>query len=196
MSLVTLEEAQSRVGDAITQDQIDEAEEELAAIIGPLVGSRTETYDLSNARHPRWQIDGLWLSRRTDAVILTTTTGEDTTSLTAGTDYELINGLLIQYLLYGTAWGSTMAATYTPTDEETVRSAIYDLLTYHQTPTGIQSIRIGAYSETFFPSATQNDPVLGSLARRVLPAAGLGMTSPFRYTAHRRDRTYVVGTGS
>jgi hypothetical protein len=194
MSLVTLEEAQSRVGDAITQDQIDEAEEELAAIIGPLVGSRTETYDLSNARHPRWQIDGLWLSRRTDAVILTTTTGEDTTSLTAGTDYELINGLLIQYLMYGTAWGSTMAATYTPTDEETVRSAIYDLLTYHQTPTGIQSIRIGAYSETYFPGSS--DPVVAGILRRVLPAAGMGLTSPFRYSGTRRDRTVITGNGS
>jgi hypothetical protein len=194
MSLVTLEEAQSRVGDAITQDQIDEAEEELEAIIGPLVGSRTETYDLSNARHPRWQIDGLWLSRRTDAVILTTTTGEDTTSLTAGTDYELINGLLIQYLMYGTAWGSTMAATYTPTDEETVRSAIYDLLTYHQTPTGIQSIRIGAYSETYFPDSS--DPVVAGILRRVLPAAGMGLTSPFRYSGTRRDRTVITGNGS
>jgi hypothetical protein len=57
-------------------------------------------------------------------------------------------------------------------------------------------VRIGAYSETFFPEATHTDPVLGALSRRVLPGAGLGMTSPFRYAAHARDRTLVVGSGS
>src|SRR5688500_7133485 len=97
MSLITLEEAQARGGDAITQDHIDEAEEELASLIGPLVGSRTETFNLSEAAYPRWQIDGLWLSRHTDAVILYhRITGESNELLVAGTDYDLINGLLIQ----------------------------------------------------------------------------------------------------
>jgi hypothetical protein len=87
-------------------------------------------------------------------------------------------------------------ATYTPNDEEIVRSVIFDTLSYRQTPAGLQSVRIGAYSETFFPQATQNDPVLGALARRVLPAAGLGMTTPIRYADHRRDRTLITSTGS
>jgi hypothetical protein len=142
-------------------------------------------------------VDGVFLTRTTDAVILTTstTTGPPTT-LTEGTDYRLLNHHLIERIDTGGVWYDELAATYSPNDEELIRSVIFDTLTYRQTPSGLQSIRIGAYSETFFPSATQNDPVLGSLARRVLPAAGLGMTSPFRYTAHRRDRTYVVGTGS
>lgn len=200
MSLVTLEEAQARAGDAITQDQIDEVEEELTHLIGPLTGERTETFDLSNARHPRWMIDGLWLSRRTSAVILTNrSVGESATTLTAGTDYELVNGVLIQYLTNGDSWLDIMAATYSPDDEETVRSVIYDLLTYRQTPAGTQSIRIGMYSETYFPegnSTTSADPVIGALLRRVLPAAGMGLTSPFRYSGSRRDRTVITGTGS
>ncbi len=202
MSLVTLEEAQSRVGDAITQDQIDEAEEQMAALIGPLTGSRTETFDLSNARHPRWQIDGLWISRRADAVIVANRLiGGSAETLTAGTDYEFIGGLLIQKMARGTSWLDYIDATYTPNDEETVRSVLYDALTYQQTPTGLQSIRIGAYSETYFPGgSSSDDPVIAGLLRRVLPAAGMGLTSPFRYSGTRRDRTvlsgYLTGSGS
>jgi hypothetical protein len=201
MSLVTLEEAQGRVGDAITQDNIDEVEDELRVLIGPLIGTRTETYYLTEARHPRWQIDGLWLSRRTDAVIVTNaTTGEAATQLTAGTDYRLVDGLLIEHITNGASWLDVLAATYDPNDEEIVRSVIYDTLSYRQTPTGIQSVRIGAYSETFFPAGsggtTSSDPVMGSLLRRVLPAAGMGLTSPYRYRGVRRDRSVIVGTGS
>lgn len=199
MSLVDLEDAQARAGE-ITQDQVDEVEEELASLIGPLVGSRTETFYLSEARNPRWMIDGLFLSRKTDAVILTTNSiGEDAVSLTAGTDYRLINNLLIERIKTGEAWLDVASATYTPNDEEAVRSVIYDLLTYRQTPAGTQSIRIGMYSETYFPegnSTTSADPVLGALLRRVLPAAGMGLTSPFRYSGTRRDRTLISGGGS
>jgi hypothetical protein len=199
MSLVDLEDAQARAGE-ITQDQVDEVEEWLASLIGPLVGSRTETFYLSEARNPRWMIDGLFLSRKTDAVILTTNSiGEDAVSLTAGTDYRLINNLLIERIKTGEAWLDVASATYTPNDEEAVRSVIYDLLTYRQTPAGTQSIRIGMYSETYFPegnSTTSADPVLGALLRRVLPAAGMGLTSPFRYSGSRRDRTVITGTGS
>jgi hypothetical protein len=194
MSLIDLEDAQDRVASGITQDQIDEVEEELAGLIGPLIGERTETYLLSEARAPRWNIDGLWLSRKTDAVILTN--GDDAELLVAGTDYRLINGLLIEHITNGEAWLDTMAATYSPNDEEQVRSVIYDMLTFRQTPTGTQSIRIGAYSETYFPEGAGSEAVIGALLRRVLPAAGMGLTSPFRYAATRRDRTIIVGTGS
>jgi hypothetical protein len=197
MSLVTLADAQSRIGDAITQDMLDEVEDAWTAMLGPLVGERTETFFLYQRRYRYMDVDGVFLTRTTDAVILTTstTTGPSTT-LTEGTDYRLLNHHLIERIDTGGVWYDELAATYSPNDEELVRSVIFDTLTYRQTPSGLQSIRIGAYSETFFPSATQNDPVLGSLARRVLPGAGMGLTSPFRYTAHRRDRTYVVGTGS
>jgi hypothetical protein len=196
MSLVDLEDAQSRVGDGITQDQIDEVEEFWTSQFGPLVGSRTETFYLGEARRPRWQIDGLWISRRASNVIVY----NDEDLLTAGTDYRFLGGLLIEKFPNGASWLDTIHVTYSPNDEELVRSVIYDTLTYQQTPTGIQSIRIGAYSETFFPAgsggSTAIDPVLDSLRRRVLPAAGMGLTSPFRYSAGRRDRTLITGGGS
>lgn len=196
MSLVDLEDAQSRVGDGITQDQLDEVEEFWTSQFGPLVGSRTETFFLSEARHPRWTIDGLYLSRYANAVIVY----NDEDLLTSGTDYRFLNGVLIEHIAAGASWLDTMHVTYTPNDEELVRSVIYDTLTYQQTPTGTQSIRIGAYSETYFPAGsggtTSGDPVLDSLRRRVLPAAGLGLTSPFRYSGGRRDRTLITGHGS
>lgn len=201
MSLVSLEEAQSRAGDSITQAQIDEVEEHWTAVFGPLTGERTETFYLSEARQPRWLIDGLWLSRRTAAVIVTSNSiGEDASTLTAGTDYRLVNGLLIEQIPNSTGWLDTMAASYSPTDEELVRSVIFDTLSYRQTPAGLQSVRIGAYSETFFPGASEagsGDPVMNSLMRRVLPNAGLGVYGgPFRYAMARRDRSVVMSTGS
>jgi hypothetical protein len=96
MSLVTLADAQSRVGDAITQDMLDEVEDAWTAMLGPLVGERTETFFLYQRRYRYMDVDGVFLTRTTDAVILTTstTTGPPTT-LTEGTDYHLLNHHLI-----------------------------------------------------------------------------------------------------
>lgn len=197
MSLVSLSDAQSRVGDAITQDMIDEVEEGWVAVIGPLIGERTETFYHSERRRPLRTVDGLYLSRYADSVVLTNATvGESASTLTAGTDYRFLNHYLIERISTGAAWLDTLAATYTPNDEERVRSVIFDTLTYSQTPVGTQSIRIGAYSETYFPDAFKADPVLGSLLRKISPAGGLGVTSPFRYAADRRDRTLISGGGS
>lgn len=194
MSLVSLSDAQDRVGDAVTQDMIDEVEEGWKAVIGPLVGERTETFFLSERRMPLQAVDGLYLARYTDSVAITNaTTGESPSELVSGTDFILLNHHLVERVTAGAAWLDVLVATYTPNDEERVRSVIFDTLTYAQTPVGTQSIRIGAYSETYFPDAFKTDPVLGSLIRKILPAAGLGITSPFRYAAHRRDRTLITG---
>lgn len=195
VSLISLGDAQTRVGSGVTQAMIDEVEEAWAAVLGPLVGERTETFFLYQRRYRFMAVDGVYLTRTTDEVTLTTsTTTGAPTSLTPGTDYRLLNNHLIEHIDAGAVWLDELAATYTPNDEEIVRSVIFDTLTYRQTPSGVQSIRIGVFSETFFPEATRTDPVLGSLARRVLPGAGMGMTTPFRYAAHRRDRTQIVAT--
>jgi hypothetical protein len=197
MSLVSLADAQDRSGDGITQDMIDEVEEAWTSVLGPLIGERTETFFLYNRRYRYMAVDGVYLTRPTDSVTVTTstTTGSPTT-LTAGTDYRLLNYNVIERIDTGGVWYDLLDVTYTPNDEEIIRSVIFDTLTYRQTPAGLQSIRIGAYSETFFPGATEKDPVLGALARRVLPAAGLGMTSPIRYAAHSRDRTLITTPAS
>lgn len=200
MSLVSLSDAQDRAGDSVTQDQIDEAEEDLERLIGPLVGERSETFLFSERFHTWRTVDGLYLQRYTDSVSLT----HNGDALTEGTDFRLLSHSIVERIHNSsTAWTMDMVATYEPNDEEIVRSVIYDLLTYRQTPAGLQSIRIGAYSETFFPSATAAnnvDTVMGAMLRKILPAAGLGLTSPFRLASVRRDRTLitepVVGSGS
>lgn len=198
MSLVTLSEAQDRVGESVTQDNIDEVEEELVALVGPLIGERTETFYLSERRLPYRTVDGVYLSRYANSVTVTTaTTGEAATTLTSGTDYRFLSKCLVERIYAGEAWLDVLTATYTPNDEERIRSVIYDWLQYRQTPAGLQSIRIGAYSETYFPegsgSTKANDPVIGGFLRRLLPAAGLGLTSPFRFATDRRDRTLITG---
>ena len=66
MSLVSLSDAQDRVGDSVTQDEIDEVEDDLTRLIGPLVGERTETFFFSERYFPWYIVDGLYLTRRTD----------------------------------------------------------------------------------------------------------------------------------
>ncbi len=186
MSLSVLTDAQSRVGDTVTQEMIDGVESWLVGEIGPLIGERTETFYLSERRNLA-TVDGLWLSRRTDAVTLT----NDADALVLNTDFRLVNGLLIQHVSTGAWWGGTIVATYTPTDEDIVMGAIYDLLTVRSLPSNLQSVRMGSYSETYGTGASIN-PVVTGILTRVKPATRLGRyASPFRYRAHREDRTYV-----
>lgn len=194
MSLVTLANAQARVGDSVTQEMIDGVEEWLAGEIGPLTGDRTETFYLSERRNLD-VVDGLWLSRRTDEVTLT----NDGDALALDTDFRLINGLLVQHISDGESWGDTIVATYTPTDSDQVVEAIYDLLAFKVSSAqtlNLQSVRIGAYSETFATGSASN-PVVTSILARIKPSTRLGRyASPFRYRKHREDRTFVENIGS
>src|SRR5687768_11332062 len=99
MSLVVLATAQSRVGASVTQAMIDGVEAWLETQIGPLDGSRTETFFLSERRNLA-TVDGLWLSRRTDSVDLES----DGDTLVLDTDFRLINGLLVQRISDGATW--------------------------------------------------------------------------------------------
>lgn len=185
-SLVSLADAQSRSGGAVTQAMIDGVEAELAADIGPLTGERTETFYLERLRWPSL-IDGVYLSRRTNAVVVK----RDGVTLTAGTDYRLMQGYILD--LIDTGWqGDELTATYTPNDVTLVKEVIYDLLTYRTLPTNLQSVRIGQYSETYFPD--RGSPVWGAALAKVLPAAGMGLTSPFRYRANSLHRTLITET--
>jgi len=189
VSLVSLATAQARVGDSVTQDMIDGVELWLAGEIGPLTGERTETFYLSERRDLR-EVDGLWLSRRTDVVTLT----NDGDALVDGTDFRLINSLLVTRITDGAAWGNTIVATYTPTDEDLVTEAIIDLLTVRSLPTNLQSVRIGAYSETYGTGGSMRTPTVAIVAN-FLPNVRLGRyASPFRYRAYREDRTLIEAT--
>lgn len=192
MSLVSLANAQTRAGDSVTQEMIDGVEEWLAAEIGPLEGDRTETFYLSE-RRDLGIVDGLWLSRRTNVLTSLTNDGD---TLTIDTDYRLINGLLVLHVSTGASWGDTMVATSTLTDADQVVEAIYDLLTVRTIQPNLQSVRIGAYSETFATGGSTS-PVVTSILGRIKPAVRLGRyASPFRYRAHRIDRTFIENINS
>jgi hypothetical protein len=185
-SLVSLADARSRAGAAVTQAMIDGLEAELAVEIGPLTGERTETFYLERLRWPS-DIDGVYLSRRTNAVTVET----DGTPLVAETDYRLMAGYILD--LIDTGWqGDKLAVTYTPTDTVLVREVIYDLLTFRSLPSNLQSVRIGQYSETYFPGASS--PVWGAAIAKVLPASGMGLTSPFRMRRTSLHRTLITET--
>lgn len=191
MSLVDLSDAQDRAGESVTQEMIDGVEDWLATQIGPLTGERTETFFLSERRDKRI-VDGLWLSRRTDSVELTT----DGDELVDGTDFHLINGILVSRITTGEAWGETLVATYEPNDESQVVEAIYSLLTFATLPSNLQSVRIGAYSETFATGGAAT-PVVSGIISKVKPAARLGRyASPFRYRLFREDRTLIESLGT
>ena len=191
MSLVVLADAQSRVGESVTQEMIDAAEELAVSIIGPLTGERTETFRLSERRNLA-TVDGLWLSRRTDSVTLT----NDGDALVDGTDFRLVNGLLVEHIPLGEAWGDTIVATYTPNDEELVVEGIYNLLTFQSLPANLQSVRIGVYSETYATGGASN-PVYTATFASVKPSLRLGRyASPFRYRNHREDRTTIEAVAS
>lgn len=190
MSLVSLSDAQERVGASVTQDMIDEAEEELAQRIGPLIGERTETFYLDQRRDKRI-VDGLFLSRYTDLVSL----AHDGDDLVVGTDFRLIDGHLIEHIPGSAGWSATIVATYAPNDEERVRRAIFDLLDYASLDTGVQSVRIGDFSTSYFPRGVQTATELRQILGRVTPDAGLGAYGePFRYYGARRDRTLIAAS--
>lgn len=188
-SLVSLADAQSRSGASVTQAMIDGVEAALVDEIGPLTGERTETFFLENLKWPS-RINGVYLSRRTNAITAET----DGVALVNVTDYRLINGYVVD--LYDTAWhGDLLNITYTPNDLGLITEEIYKLLTNQALPSNLQAVRIGQYSETYFPAGrTSDDPVWAASISRILPGAGMGLTSPYRYTNSTLHRTLITET--
>lgn len=191
MSLVVLADAQDRAGESVTQDMIDEEEAWLAVQVGPLTGERTETYYLPSRL--AGTVDALYLSRRTDAVDAFTSDGS------ALTDYRLVSGYIVERNFDADeSWDDPLVVTYTPNDEDVVKGVIYDLLTFRSLPTNLQSIRIGAYSETFATGSSGGaGAVRRSLLGKILTSAGLGAYGlPFRVSRTRIDRSVVEAAGS
>ena len=191
MSLVVLADAQDRAGESVTQDMIDEEEAWLAVQVGPLTGERTETFYLPSRL--TGTIDALYLSRRTDAVDGFTSDG---TSLT---EHRLVAGYIVERNYDATeSWSDPLVVTYTPNDEELVKGVIYDLLTYRTLPGNLQSVRIGAYSETYATgSQGGSGAVRRALVGKILTSAGLGAYGlPFRVSRSRIDRSVVEAAGS
>jgi hypothetical protein len=189
MSLVLLADAQARAGASVTQAMIDEEEAWLVSKVGPLTGERTETFFLP--ARLAGTVDALYLSRRTDAVDGFTSDGD------ALTEYRLLDGYIVERNRDATeSWSDPLIVTYTPNDETLVKGVIYDLLTYRSLPSNLQSVRIGAYSETYATGGAVS-PVHQSLLRRIKPGGGLGAYDlPFRISRHAIDRSLVEAVES
>jgi hypothetical protein len=191
MSLVVLADAQDRAGESVTQDMIDEEEAWLAVQVGPLTGERTETYYLPSRL--TGTVDAVYLSRRTDAVTDFTAAGA------ALTDYRLVSGYIVERTFDADeSWTDPLVVTYTPNDEELVKSVLYDLLTHRSLPSNLQSVRIGAYSETYATGGGKGSgAVRRALVGKILTSAGLGAYGlPFRVSRTRIDRSVVEAVGS
>ncbi|MCA1570837.1 MAG: hypothetical protein LC798_11070 [Chloroflexi bacterium] len=191
MSLVVLADAQERSGAQVTQAMLDEEEAWLTARIGPLTDERTETFFLPKPS-TLGTVDAVYLSRRTDEVDGFTSDG---TALDIDDDWRLLSGYILERVPTGSAWTFPLVVTYTPNDEEIVKGVIYDLLAYRGVQAGLQSVRIGEYSETY--ATGRRDPVRTSLVARVLTGGGLGAYArPFRLSHTAIDRSLIEAVGS
>lgn len=191
MSLLVLADAQSRVGPDVTQELIDEEEAWLASELGPLTGERTETYFLPS--HLQGVVDAVYLSRRTDAVDSFTADGD------AMADWRLLENYIVErYSDSSEAWDGELVATYTPNDEAIIKGIVYDAIQYRLIQPGLQSVKIGEYSETYATGATTRvGPVHRALLNRAQPSVGLGAYArPFRFRHTARDRSLVEQAGS
>jgi hypothetical protein len=147
MSLLTLEDARLRgaalpADDGVAQDIIDEQEAWFARRIGLLVGERDVTFYVGIGR----TTGKLALPRFTDAVDLTDG------GVAVDPDHVRLvdNGSAVHhtYSAASQVWaGPYVVATFTPNDEDEVRSAVFGLVSLAAQPIGpYESEQIGAYS--------------------------------------------------
>lgn len=156
--------------DGAAQDIVDEQEAWLAARIGPLDGERTETFWVGVGA-----TDGpLHLARYTDGVDV-----EDGGSAVDPATIRLLDNGSAFRLRYPHGWrawtGPYVDATYTPTDELLVRSALFALVGLAADPAAVgpfQSEKMGDYSYTkattgeITPAQRRAAIVAGILPRR------------------------------
>lgn len=187
MSLITVAQARAR-GVALPSDAdaaqavIDEQEAWLARRIGPLVGSRSETFyvGLGETR------GRLGLARYTDSVTLT-----DGGAAVAVDQYRLeARGSAVArvYSAPSRWWtGPYVVATYTPNDQTEVESVLLSLVALAAQPVGpFESEQMGAYSyrrssQGGYTVAGQRAALVSSLLPRHSPLVTL--TGPRRIAA-------------
>lgn len=169
MSLLTTDEVRARIetelGDSDLQDAIDQEEADLAARIGALSGSRTETF------YPDHSAERLYLRRPTSAVTVT----NDGDAVTLGDDdgeYRLLAHGTVLHLVSDT-WGEVVTATYSPNDSDRVKRALIRLLRLTLTDSGnVTSERIGQYSYQKAQTPGADEATREAIIRSLLPNIG------------------------
>ena len=140
MSLVTLSEVRALVETGLTdvdlQAVLDREEGWLTARIGALTGARTDTFSPGLTDTP------IYLSRRAAAVVVT-----DNALIVAAADLRFVpESGMVRRITGG--WTGPVAVTYTPTDADTVKRAVIELVRGTVTETGNDAESIGDYSYT------------------------------------------------
>lgn len=138
MSFVSLGEVRALVetglSDVDLQAVIDREEGWLAARIGALAGARTDTFSPGLTDTP------IYLSRRTGSVVVT-----DNALPVAAADLRFVPGSGMVRRIAG-AWTGPVTVTYAPTDPDTVRRAVIELVRGTLAETGTDAETLGDYS--------------------------------------------------
>lgn len=145
--MITLSEARARaiqlpLDDGVAQDIIDEQEAWLARRIGPLEGSRTETFHVGlGATQGK-------LGLRRPTLSVSVVDGGSTLAVDRTRLIDNGSALILADVVITPWWtGPYVAVTYEPSDELEVRKALFDLLALVGTPLEKHtSEQIGAYS--------------------------------------------------
>lgn len=152
MSLVTLGEVRALVetdlSDVDLQALLDREEGWLAGRIGALAGARTDTFSPGHGDTP------IYLSRRATSVVVA-----DNALAVAAADLRFVPGSGMVRRISG-YWTGPVAVTYTPTDADTVKRAVIELVRGTVAETGNDAETIGDYSYTRGDAAVR----LGRLA--------------------------------
>lgn len=133
--MIDLEDARARgvalpADDAVAQDVIDEQEAWLAAIIGPLEGERTETFQvrpfgpIDDAYSDLWQ-GRLFLARTTDAAVVLDNGATVADAVLAYNGQAVRRRSSLNWPLWWT--GPLVEVTYEPNDLLAVRRVLYTL---------------------------------------------------------------------
>ena len=140
MSLVTLSEVRALVETGLTdvdlQAVLDREEGWLAARVGALTGARTDTF------WPGLTDTPIYLSRRAAAVVVT-----DNALTVAPADLRFVPDSGMLRRITG-AWTGPVAVTYTPTDADTIKRAVIELVRGTLAETGNDAETLGDYSYT------------------------------------------------
>lgn len=155
-TFVSVANVRAIVSTELTDDQLSgvilREEEELASVVGPLGGPRTETF-YPEARQP------LYLQRPTGSVVVTDVGAvvPDTTILLTGGGTRLTRYRSAQTSVAGSYWIGPVTVTYTPNDAARVTRVVIELCRLTLTETGFEAESIGDYSYSNRGSGTSTE---------------------------------------
>lgn len=171
MSFVPIADVRALVDTSLSdgdlQTVINREEADLAGLIGPLDGPRTETF-YPEARQP------LYLRRPTDAVTVTDVgvTVPGATILLLGGGTRVTRYRSAQTSVAGAYWIGPVTVAYTPNDAARVARVVIELVRLTLVQTGYEAESIGDYSYSQRGSGTSTESQRVRLIAALKPRRG------------------------